>query len=97
MNCKRINAELLPYKEYNTDFINNQKIYDYIEEILEYDTIEQENTSYYTITEQWWIKYWVEYCIKYRPLWLSERILQRGWWNDEWIWKDDWVFNDWNI
>ena len=97
MKCERINAELLPYKTYNTDFINNQKIYDYIEEILEYDTIEQENTSYYTITEEWWIKYGVEYCIKYRPLWLSERILQRGWWNDEWIWKDDWVFNDWNI
>ena len=79
MNCKRIDIELLPYKIYNIDYLENlTKIYNITEE--------PEKTVY-----------WVSYCIKYRPLWMSEWILQRWRWNDKWIWTEDWIFNDWKI
>ena len=37
------------------------------------------------------------YCVRYRPLELSEWILDRWWWNDKWYWTEDWIFNDWII
>lgn len=37
------------------------------------------------------------YCIRYRPIWLSERILARWWWNDKGIRTEDWIFNDWIV
>ena len=42
-------------------------------------------------------EYCVKFCIKYRPVWLLEWILARGWWNDKWIRTEDWIFNDWKI
>lgn len=39
----------------------------------------------------------VKFCVRYRPVWLLEWILARGWWNDKWVWTEDWIFNDWKI
>lgn len=98
MKSKWINSELLPYIEYDTNYINNEKIYNCFEDIVEYNSIEEEKDNYYTIIEELpKVKYWISYCIRYRPLWLSEWILQRGWRNDRWEWTEDWIFNDWHI
>lgn len=39
--------------------------------------------------------YNVKFCIRYRPVWKLEWILERGWWNDKGIWTENWIFNDW--
>ena len=39
-------------------------------------------------------KYGVYYCIQYRPVGMLERILLRGWWNDEGIRTPDGKFKD---
>lgn len=49
-----------------------------------YDVEEMKN-SFYEIC----------YCIRYKPVWATEWILLRWWWNDKWVWTEDWIFNDW--
>ena len=39
-------------------------------------------------------KYGVSYCVRYRPVWLLEWILARGWWNDTGIRTPDGKFKD---
>lgn len=50
---------------------------------------------YYDVTEKATNEFELCYCVRYRPLELSEWILDRGWWNDKWEWSEDWIFNDW--
>lgn len=92
MKCKWLNVILVWIKEYKSklfqkkyivDYENNKR-YNINEKIKKYDIDINKN------------KYWVCYCVSYRFVW-GERILQRGWWNDEWIWKADWIFNDWIV
>lgn len=98
MSCKRLDAELQPYKIFDSETILNEKFYNYIDETKLYDIEDETENTYYTITEQKPSKsYWVSYCVSYRPLWLSERILQRWWRNDSWERTEDWIFNDWLI
>lgn len=92
MNCKWINVKLLPYKKYNVIL---QKIKKYWCLLVGkfYNCIELKS-KYHNVELKPWKTYWVKYCIRYRPLWMLEWILERGWWNDKWIWTDDWVFKD---
>ena len=46
---------------------------------------------------QWQNFFNVCFCVEYRPVWLSEWILDRWRWNDRWEWTEDWIFNDWDI
>lgn len=95
MNDRLIDVELLWYKVYWVESIEDQKKYNIIESNKEYNIIPQEWRLYNILELPVDKTYWVSYCIKYRPLWLSERILERWWWNDKWIWTADWIFNDW--
>ena len=51
----------------------------------------------YTVDEKNLNEIELSYCIRYRPLGLSEWILDRWWWNDLGLWTEDWIFNDWII
>ena len=42
-------------------------------------------------------EYEVCYCVKYKPVWSSERILARWWRNDRGERTEHWTFNDWKI
>lgn len=51
----------------------------------------------YSAEEQKKDEYRIEYCIRYKPVWATEWILLRWWWNDKWVWTADWIFNDWIV
>ena len=97
MNDRFIDVELLWNKIYWVENIEDSNLYN-IEFIDKHNNAVELLWKRYNILEVPVNKYyWVAYCIKYRPLWMSERILQRWWWNDKWIWTADWIFNDWKI
>lgn len=92
-----IDAELLSRKIFSASTIESSKKYNLSESNKIYNAIDQKK-GYYNIIEQPSLKsYWVAYSIKYRPLGLSEWILQRGRRNDKGLRTADGVFNDWKI
>ncbi len=98
MNDRFIDAELLFWKKkYWVEIIENISSYHIEKFFKEHWVIEQVNSSYNVLEQVNWKSFWVAYCIKYRPLWMTERILQRWRRNDKGIWTADWIFNDWKI
>ena len=93
MDCKRLEAEIVKKKSYMIESLFKKYFID--DSQIRYNVKQQEN-SLYTVSENQ-KQYGVCYCVRYRPIWMLERILARGWWNDKWIWTADWIFNDWII
>jgi len=58
---------------------------------------EEEKISTYSVEEMDKDKFWVCYCIRYKPIWSLEWILVRWRWNDRGIWTANWIFNDWIV
>lgn len=58
---------------------------------------EEEKKNYYSVKETKGSKLQIEYCVRYRPVWMPEWILARWRWNDKWEWTPDGIFNDWII
>jgi len=88
MNCKRLNVKLIQNlkgtiiatKDFCVKILTkcNESKPNYIEKKATYQKF----------------KHGVYYCIQYRPVWVLERILLRGRWNDKGIWTPDGKFKD---
>lgn len=58
---------------------------------------EEEKNNHYSVEETKGNKFQIEYCVRYRPVWMPEWILERWWWNDRWEWTPNGIFNDWIV
>lgn len=92
MDCRKLEATLIK-KWYDT--LIKQKKYSVIEKLYKQYQAEIKEKEYQVNYSQ--DSYWVAYCVRYRPIWFTEWILARGWWNDRGIWTEDWIFNDWIV
>lgn len=81
MSCKTISATMYPIKNHKVKVYENEW-YD-----VECDTEPKFNLS--NSIDQ---NFGFLYCVSYRHPSLSEWILARWFWNDEWIWTPDGVF-----
>ena len=93
MDCKWLEAEIISKNSYEIEaFLKEYLIDKYCKK---YWIEKLKNPTYEVNSSQ--NKYGVCYCVRYRPVWVLEWILARGWWNDKGIWTADWIFNDWII
>ena len=83
MSCRTIQATMLPIKSHEI------KLY----EQEEYK-VEQEIKPEYSLEYETGKNFSFWYCVSYRHPSLSEWILARWYWNDEWIWTPDGLWND---
>lgn len=90
-----IDATLLDRAKYMAESIATNHIYGVENIINTKNAILQDGILHNVNLQPQATTYWVTYSMKYRPLWLSEWILLRGWRNDKGLWTADGIFIDW--